>query len=93
MTSMTDTQRDELLIKLATDVAEVKLKIGNDFKALYGNGKPGLIDTVAVLERRISELEGEAKARKRHWVAICGIIAWVASAAVNLIGAWIQHGR
>lgn len=93
MTSMTDTQRDELLIKLATDVAEVKMQTRNDYKALYGNGKPGLLDSLAVVERRVSELEGEAKARKRHWVAICGIIAWVASAAVNLIGAWIQHGR
>ena len=90
---MTDTQRDDLLIRLASDVAEVKLKTSNDYKAIYGNGKPGLIDTVAVLERRVSELEGDVKARKRNWLAICGIIAWVASAAVNLIGAWLQHGR
>ena len=90
---MTDTQRDELLIRLASDVAEVKLMTGNDYKALYGNGKPGLLDAMAVMERRVSELEGEVKARKRHWVAVCGIIAWVASAAINLLGAWIQHGR
>ena len=90
---MTDAQRDALLIKLASDIAEMKMQTRNDYKALYGNGKPGLIDTVAVLERRVSEMEGDAKARKRHWLAIVGIVSWVASAAINLIGAWIQHGR
>lgn len=84
---------DEMIVKFSAEIAEYKQKVKADEKVIFGNGKPGLIDTVAILERRISMLEADKKNIKRNIAGVLAIVAWVASAAVNLVSAWLQSGR
>ena len=94
---MTNEKLEELLLQMSADIAEIKTKMDADYRALYGNGKPGLLSDMAELERRMLTMENAVSAirdsRKRNWGMVVAIAAWVASAAVNIIGAWIQHGR
>ena len=82
---MTDGQRDKLLLDISTDVAEVKARLQADFRALYGNGSPGLLARQTEMEKRVLTLENEhaGEARRRS-----GLIAWLAVLISAASAAW-----
>jgi len=56
---MTDTQRDAQIMKMAADVSEIKAKVTADYRALYGNGHPGLLHEHEDLKNAVIKLIAE----------------------------------
>ena len=74
---MTDGERDELLIRLDERTKKILLDMKDDYRALYGNGRPGLLD-------RVQSLEDWKAARDRHYGAIAGVIGFIINAAIAI---------
>lgn len=72
----------DLLVETHTLVKEVH-------RAVYGNGRPGLIEDVAVLEALVLDVDARAPSRKEKavaWVAIAtALITTIGSVAVALV--------
>ncbi len=82
---MADTNDSKLLMEIHADVQVIKAKLDSDYRALYGNGHPGLIEDVAVLKREL-----EIQKAKQSWfgTAIAGwvsVIAWLITTAVSIV--------
>lgn len=75
---MTDTERDELLIRLDESTKEIKNKLKTDYAHLHGNGRPGLLE-------RVQKLEDWQSARQHHWGAVAGVIGFIVNAAIALL--------
>ncbi len=84
---MTDSERDRLLREISGDLREIKTKLDADYRALYGNGQPGLLHQYTFLDNRVLALEKiretEEKSVSRH----LGLAAWLATAAIALYAA------
>lgn len=74
---MTESERDELLIRLDERTKKIMSDLEDDFHALYGNGRPGLLD-------RVQSLEDWKAARDRHYGTIAGIIGFIINAAIAI---------
>ena len=74
---MTDAERDELLIRLDERTRKIASDLKDDYRALYGNGQPGLLS-------RVQKLEDWKDAKQKHVGAIVGAIGFV----VNAVIAW-----
>ena len=74
---MTDSERDELLIRLDERTRKILADMKDDFHALYGNGRPGLLD-------RVQSLEDWKSAHDRHYGVIAGIIGFIVNAAIAI---------
>lgn len=72
---MTDAERDELLIRLDERTRKITEELDADFRALYGNGKPGLVE-------RVQKIEDWQAARQHHWGAAAAVIGFIINAAV-----------
>ncbi len=77
---MTDEERDELLIRLDERTKKIKDDLEDDYRALYGNGQPGLLD-------RVKMLEDWRLACQHHYGAVAVVIAFVVNAAIALYAA------
>lgn len=74
-----------LIREIYAEVREIKTKLESDYRALYGNGHPGLIEDVASLKRELAIIKA-----KQSWfgTALAGwvsIIAWLITTAVSII--------
>ena len=74
---MAQTQFEKEVIERLT---AIEVKLGQDYKALHGNGKAGLID-------RVSKLENAMSAGGIMYRAIVGFIAWIITLAVAVYAA------
>ena len=72
---MTDAERDELLIRLDERTKKIAADLKDDYKALYGNGQPGLLS-------RVQKLEDWKDAKQKHVGAIVGAIGFIINAAI-----------
>ena len=76
---------DELIIQIHAKVGEIGAKLENDYRALYGNGKPGLIADVAELQKELAVI----KAKQSWWgSAIAGwlsVIAFIITTVISII--------
>ena len=69
-------------------LARIENSLKNDMKALYGNGKPGLVDKVGELEKRLSILES-----KSNWIGdTIAAVAWLATTLIAGYAAFFKHG-
>ena len=74
---MTDTERDELLIRLDESTKEIKNKLKTDYAHLHGNGRPGLLE-------RVQKLEDWQAAQQHHWGTAAAVLGFVVNAAIAL---------
>lgn len=79
---MTENERDNLILKIASDVEVIKHDLEHDYKALYGNGKPGLIAEVQELNTQVRLIkQSQAGWRQAlHYIGSIlsgGIVAWL----------------
>lgn len=81
---MTDAERDRYLLQIVKDIAEIKVKVNSDYAALYGNGKPGLIQDVKDITERLVTLEVKDKENNRHAGLVAGIVGFIVNAAIAL---------
>ena len=76
---------DELIIQIHAKVSEIDTKLENDYRALYGNGKPGLIADVVELQKELAVI----KAKQSWWgSAIAGwlsVIAFIITTVISII--------
>ena len=70
--------KDEVLDRLG----RIETKIDNTEKALYGNGKPGLLEEFDKLEDRVRDLETKQQEKQKHYGAILTVIAFIINAAI-----------
>lgn len=76
---------EELILQIHAKVSEIDTKLENDYRALYGNGKPGLIADVAELQKELAVI----KAKQSWWgSAIAGwlsVIAFIITTIISII--------
>ena len=77
---MTDAERDELLIRLDERTKEIDSKLKTDYAHLHGNGKPGLLD-------RVQMLEDWRTACQHHHGMIVAAVGFAISTAIALYAA------
>jgi hypothetical protein len=82
--SKTTTQHVELYSDFEREVIErltsIEVKLDADYRALHGNGKPGLLD-------RVSKLENSMYAGGMLYRAIVSFVAWLVALAVAIYAA------
>jgi len=65
-------------------LGRIETKLDNDYRAIHGNGKPGLLDDVRELQSRVQALEDHHKeSEKNHsklWVIVSILLNIVTSA-------------
>ena len=79
------TETDTLIRQIYADLQVIKTKMDSDYRALYGNGKPGLIDEVANLKRDLAIIKA-----KQSWFgsSIAGwvsVLAWLITTIVSIL--------
>lgn len=84
---MTDRERDQKILQMAEDVAEIKVKVSSDYRAIYGNGKPGLIEDMRNVTQRLVVLEQREEERKHRHGALAAVIAFLVNAAIAIYAA------
>ncbi len=77
---MSDTERDELLIRLDESTKEIKNKLKTDYAHLHGNGRPGLLE-------RVQKLEDWQAARQHHYGAVAVVVGFIINAAIAVYAA------
>ena len=82
---MADPNDSKLLMEIHADVQVIKAKLDSDYRALYGNGHPGLIEEVANLKRDLAILKA-----KQSWFgsSIAGwvsVLAWLITTIVSIL--------
>ena len=83
MQNVSPTDR-EMLIQIRETLAAIKVKIDNDYSALYGNGKPGLIQDVKNITERVAVLEAQEKSHKNHHGIFAAVVAFIVNAAIAI---------
>ena len=63
-------------------LGRIEVKLDNDFRALHGNGQPGLITKHAELEQRVASLEQTAKTQTGIAGKVAAIVAWGTTTAI-----------
>ena len=76
---------ENLIREIYAKVKEIDANLKHDYRALYGNGHPGLIADVAELQKELVVIKA-----KQSWFgsAIAGwvsVIAWLITTAVSII--------
>ena len=69
-------------------LARIEERLTNDYHAIHGNGKPGILETVENITHRVTVLETAAKAEKNHHGMIAVVIAWIVNAAIAIYAAF-----
>lgn len=76
---------EKLVRDIYADVREIKTKLESDYRALYGNGQPGLVAKVASIEQDVAVI----KAKQSWWgSAIAGwlsVIAFIITTIISII--------
>ncbi|OGV32837.1 MAG: hypothetical protein A2020_07970 [Lentisphaerae bacterium GWF2_45_14] len=81
---MTNSERDDLLIEISKNVAVINTKLDADFRALHGNGQPGLIYNVGAIKERVQAIEDAHKAEGKHIGFIAVIVAFCVNTGLGL---------
>ena len=84
MTTRTTQQVDLTDLNFQREVIErltsIEVKLDADYRALHGNGKPGLLD-------RVNKLENSMYAGGMLYRAVVSVIAWLITLAVAIYAA------
>lgn len=83
---MNEERRDELLLQMSKNLAEIKVKLDADYKALHGDGQPGLVSQVASLDKRISNVEMEISSSQKHSGTFWIVVGFIINALIALYG-------
>lgn len=71
------------IASINTDVSNINLKLNEDYKAIHGNGKKGLLDRVANLENLVSS-------GGYIYRTIIAFVAWVCATGIAVYAAVIK---
>ena len=63
-------------------LGRIETKLDNDFRALHGNGQPGLIEKTQKLEQRVKSLEDMARTQSGIAGKVIVGLAWLVTTAI-----------
>ena len=71
-------------------LARIEEAINNDYKALYGNGKPGLLDRMVAIESKMQLMQAEASSNRDWFTRIRESIGWLVTTAIAVYAAFLR---
>lgn len=80
---MNNDERDDLLRQIAADLQEMKGICHRHDRTLYGNGKPGLAETVPLIEQRQRECPARTGAKALRSALISAVVSAIIGAMVG----------
>lgn len=63
---MNDERRDELLLEIHQMIGKITVKLNADYRAIHGNGQPGLIEKHNALHEKFKLLEADQRPSNRQ---------------------------
>lgn len=72
-------------------LGRIETKLDSDFRALYGNGQPGLITKHVQLEQRVSALEQAARTQSGVAGKVILFLAWLITTIIAAYAAFFKH--
>lgn len=72
-------------------LGRIETKLDNDFRALHGNGQPGLIEKTQKLEQRVKSLEDMAKTQSGIAGKVIVGLAWLITTIIAAYAAFFKH--
>ncbi len=76
---------ESLIREIYAEVREIKTKLESDYRALYGNGHPGLIADVANLPRDMAILRAKQSWFGSSLAGWLSLLAWLITTAVSIL--------
>lgn len=76
---------ESLIREIYAEVREIKTKLESDYRALYGNGHPGLIEDVANLKRDMAILRAKQSWFGSSLAGWLSLLAWLITTAVSIL--------
>lgn len=84
-----DPRVDAALLSMARDIGSINStvkglndKVGEIHKAVYGNGRPGILDRLLTVENHVTRFIGHTTAGRKHTIKVVG---WAAAGQYGLI--------
>ena len=71
-------------------LGRIETKLDNDGKAIYGNGKPGLLDRMVSLESKLQVIQAQADANRDWFTRIRDSVGWLATTAIAVYAAFFR---
>ena len=71
-------------------LGRIETKLDNDGKAIYGNGKPGLLDRMVALESKLQVIQAQAEANHDWFSRIRESIGWLLTTAIAIYAAFFR---
>ena len=65
-------------------LGRIEVKLDNDYRAIHGNGQPGLLEKHTALEQRVASLEQTARTQSGIAGKITVGIAWIVTTSIAL---------
>jgi len=72
-------------------LGRIETKLDADFRALHGNGRPGLIDKHTMLEDRVQVLEDQHKSESKHLGLVAVVVGFLINGAISVYGAFFKN--
>lgn len=82
---MTDSERDNMIMAIHSDIQVMKMKLDNDYKIINGNGQPGLVSRVAEIEKKLAVMAASQN-------SVLRMLAWLATFGLAIYGAFFKKG-
>lgn len=76
---------ESLIREIYAEVREIKTKLESDYRALYGNGHPGLIEDVANLKRDMAILRAKQSWFGSSLAGWLSLLAWLITTTVSIL--------
>jgi len=86
---MTENQRDTMMIETHAMVTTHTELLNGLTKTLHGNGQPGMVSTVKVIQTRQDECPARLQAKRDNrmfYVAVISLVITVATVALSVAG-------
>ena len=78
-----NTKLDDVITRLV----RIETKLDTDYRTLYGNGHPGLVEKHGSLENRVNTLEVENKTKNGLGAHLLAFFGWIVTTAIALYAA------
>lgn len=72
-------------------LARIETKLDADYRALHGNGKPGLIEELDCVKHRVQSLEDYHKTHDKGAGKLAQIVGWIATTAIAAYAAFKHY--
>ena len=72
-------------------LARIETKLDADYRALHGNGRPGVVEQTQELTRRIGVVEERLASAEKSGKHAVGFVAWLVATATAVYAAFFKN--